>query len=120
MTKSAREYLKEDLAAAMYGDSPEPDDAPITQNIIGFPGHPPGPPSRMAPPGMMPGYYPVATQPLAPYVYPPIPGMGNNGADAAVPFYKKPIVTFAAGALIVGGAWFWFGFLRHRMKGGKK
>jgi hypothetical protein len=45
--------------------------------------------------------------------------MGN--ADAAVPFYKKPIVTFAAGALIVGGAWFWFGFLRHRMaKGGKK
>ena len=114
--KSAREYLREDLAAAIHGD--EPDLAPLPQSVIGFPGAPPGPPSHMAPPGMMPGYYPVGTQPIAPYVYPSPPAMGNT--DAAVPFYKKPLVTFAAGALIVGGAWFWFGFLRHKMKGGKK
>jgi hypothetical protein len=113
--KSAREYLKEDLAAAIHGDPPE-DDGPPMQSVIGYPGRPPGPPSRMAPPGMMPGYYPVSTQPLSPYVY---PAMGN--AEAPVPFYKKPLVTFAAGALLVGGAWFWFGFLRSRMgKGGKK
>lgn len=117
--KSAREYLREDLAAAIHGDSPEIDVSPPSQNIIGYPGQPPGGPSRMAPPGMMPGYYPISTQPLSPYVYPQMGGMGN--AEAPVPFYKKPIVTFAAGALLVGGAWFWFGFLRHRMgKGGKK
>ena len=47
---------------------------------------------------MLPKVERTWTQPLSPYVYPQMGGMGN--AEAPVPFYKKPIVTFAAGALL--------------------
>ena len=100
--KTAREYLDEDLEAVgnefSMGSSPN-----------GFPESMP-----VVPPGMMPGYYPVDTRRIAPAM------LGTTASDA-VPFYKKPVVAFAAGAAVVGGAWFWFGFLRHKMKkGGKK
>jgi hypothetical protein len=89
--KSAREYLDEDLEAVVGGfQSPQP--------------------LPMAPPGMMPGYYPVSNYPISPAMS----GMGT--VDAAVPIYKKPLVTFFTGAALVGAAWFYFGFVRPRMK----
>jgi len=96
--KSAREYLDEDLEAVIGGD---------------FMGHSvaqPLPMAQMAPPGMMPGFYPVSNYPISPAMN----GMGT--VEAPVPIYKKPIVTFFTGAALVGAAWFYFGFVRPRMK----
>lgn len=69
-------------------------------------------PLPMAPPGMMPGFYPVANYPIS-------PAMSGMGTTDAVPIYKKPLVTFLTGAVLVGAAWFYFDFVRPRMKRAK-
>lgn len=99
--KSAREYLDEDLEAVIGGGQ-----------MNGSASYPQ--PLQMAPPGMMPGYYPVSNYPISPAM---IGGLGT--LDAAVPIYKKPLVTFFTGAVIVGAAWFYFDFVRPRMKKAK-
>lgn len=57
--------------------------------------------------GMQPG--------AAPY---PLYGMPHSfGADEpSIPFYRRWGFAFAAGAALVGGTWFYFGFVRPRMK----
>jgi hypothetical protein len=101
--KSAREYLDEDLEAVVgngpMGGPPSYADYPSTQ-------HQP----MMAPPGMMPGYYPVSNYPISPAM------MGGMGTlPESVPIYKKPLVTFFTGAALVGAAWIYFDLVRPRM-----
>lgn len=99
--KSGQDYLDEDFEAVVGGDF-------MGGNSLGLSSPYPQQQLPMAPPGMMPGYYPVANQPLN--------GMGTVDA---VPIYKKPIVTFFTGAVVVGAVWFWFDFIRPRMKKAK-
>jgi len=109
--KSAREYLDEDLEAVIGGGFP------MGNAPQGFSDFPPGPGTGIphVPPGMMPGYYPIDTN----RIYPAM--LGTTPAADSVPFYKRPLVTFAAGGAAVGAAWFYFGYWRHRnRKGGKK
>jgi hypothetical protein len=52
----------------------------------------------------------------------PVPGMpsyplyGVGQAVLGVPFYKRPLVCFSAGVVIVGAAWAYFGWWRPRQK----
>lgn len=95
---SSHDFLDDDLEAAMGS---------MGGNSLGAASPPP-----MAPPNMMPGYYPVANYPIS-------PAMSGMGTTDAVPIYKRPAVTFFTGAVIVGVAWFYFDFVRPRMKKAK-
>lgn len=46
----------------------------------------------------------------------PLYGLGQE----SMPFWKRPMVTFAFGAILVGGAWAYFGWLRPKFKKMKK
>lgn len=50
----------------------------------------------------------------------PLYGLGQPATVEIVPFYRRPMVTFVAGALLVGGAWLWFGFIKPKFKRNKK
>lgn len=102
---SLPDFLDDDLEAAvgsMGGNSLGT--APVFESY---------PPQQlpMALPGQMPGYYPVANYPLN--------GMGTGDTSPIIPFYKKPLVTFATGAVIVGAVWLYFDVIRPRMKKAK-
>jgi len=48
---------------------------------------------------------------------PPYPLYGTPmGQVESVPFWKRPLVTFLFGAVLVGGTWAYFGWLRPKMK----
>lgn len=54
---------------------------------------------------------------------PPYPLYGLGQAES-VPFWKRPWVTFLFGAVLVGSAWAYFGWVRPKLKlkknGGRK
>lgn len=50
---------------------------------------------------------------------PPYPLYGLGQAEST-PIWKRPLVTFAFGAILVGGAWAYFGWLRPKFKKMKK
>jgi hypothetical protein len=53
----------------------------------------------------MSGAMPTAGMPAYPlYGLPPL------GQTDEMPFYRRPLVCFAAGAAVVGAAWFYFGW----------
>jgi len=43
---------------------------------------------------------------MAPYPLYGVPPMGQ--VEETVPFYRRPLVCFGAGAAVVGAAWFYF------------
>lgn len=47
---------------------------------------------------------------------PPYPLYGVPMGQIDTPFWKRPWVTFLFGAIIVGGAWTYFGWIRPKMK----
>lgn len=50
---------------------------------------------------------------MAPYPLYGMPTMGET-ESSAVPFYRRPLVCFGAGAAVVGVAWAYFGWWRPR------
>lgn len=105
-----RQLMEEDLAAAMGGPSPgrtmAEGDAPQRH------AYPPLPYATYG--------YPADTNPLNPARGRPMLGDAVSAAAGDVPVYKRPMVTFVAGAALVGGAWLFFDWIKPKFIDKKK